>query len=80
MSDSGVSERDRVRGEFARVFLKAVHYDDDEIAMLGDLSRVSAAQIKGLLEVKRDAIKKIEDIVRNPPPFGKLHEDDEKPK
>ena len=75
VSETSISERDRVRGEFARLFLKAVHYDDDEVAMLGDLSRVSAAQIKGLLEAKRDEIKKIEDIVRNPPPFGPLHQD-----
>jgi hypothetical protein len=75
MSESGVSERDRLRGEFAKLFLQAVHYDQDEIAMLGDLSRVSAAQVKELLVAKRDEIKKIEDIVRNPPPFGPLHED-----
>lgn len=75
VSETSGSERDRVRGEFAREFLKAVHYDDDEIAMLGDLSRVSAAQVKELLIAKRDEIKKLEEIVRNPPPFGKLHED-----
>ena len=78
MPETGVSERDRVRGEAAKVFLKAVHYDDDEIAMLGDLSKVSAAQVKGLLIAKRDEIKKLEDIVRNPPPFSKLHPDDGK--
>lgn len=78
MSESSGSERDRVRGEFARLFLQAVHYDQDEIAMLGDLSRVSAARVKELLIAKRDEIRKIEDIVRNPPPFRKLHEDDEK--
>jgi len=49
MSESGRAERDRVRGEFAMEFLKAVHYDDDEIAILGDLSKVSAAQVKELL-------------------------------
>jgi hypothetical protein len=78
MSETSSSERNRVRGEFAREFLKAVHYDDYEIAMLGDLSRVSAAQVKELLIAKRDEIRKIEDIVRNPPPFSKLHPDDEK--
>lgn len=76
MSESTISERDRVREEAARVFLKAVHYDDDEIALLGDLSRLSAAHVKELLIAKRDQIKKIEDIVRNPPPFRKLHEDE----
>ena len=52
------SERERVRGEAARVFLKTVHYDDDEIAVLGDLSLLSAAQVKELLEAKRDQIEK----------------------
>ena len=80
MSESGRAERDRVRGEFAMEFLKAVHYDDDEIAILGDLSKVSAAQVKELLIAKRDEIKKIEDIVQHPPPFGPLHKDDKKPK
>jgi hypothetical protein len=58
-----------VRGEFARLFLKAVHYDDDEISMLGDLSRVSAAQVKELLIAKREQIKKLEDVVRRQPPL-----------
>lgn len=73
MSESGRAERDRVRGEFARVFLKAVHYDDDEIAMLGDLSSVSAEQVKELLVAKRDQIKKLEEVVRRQPPFKDLH-------
>lgn len=74
MSESSRSERDRVRGEAARVFLKAVHYDDDEITLLGDLSRVSAAQVKELLEAKREQIKKLEDVVRRQPPVKPFNE------
>lgn len=74
MSESASSEHDRVRGEAARVFLKAVHYDPDETAALGDLSRLSAAQVKELLIAKRDQIKKLEDVVRRQPPFKPLHE------
>jgi hypothetical protein len=73
VSESSRFERDRVRGEAAKVFLKAVHYDDDEIAMLGDLSRLSAVQIKELLIAKRDQIKKLEDVVHRQPPFKPFH-------
>lgn len=73
MSESGVSDRDRVRGEAARVFLKAVHYDEDEIAMLGDLSRLSSAKVKELLIAKRDQIKKLEDVVRRQPETKPFH-------
>ena len=73
MSESSGSERDRVRGEAAKVFLKAVHYDDDEIAMLGDLSLLTAEQVKELLIAKRDQIKKLEDVVRRQPPFEPFH-------
>jgi hypothetical protein len=79
MSEQGISERDRLRGEFAREFLKAVRYYDDEIAALGDLSRVSAAEVKELLIAKRDEIRKIEEIIRTPPPIRKLSEGDENP-
>jgi hypothetical protein len=78
MSESGRAERDRLRGEAAMVFLKAVHYDDDEIAMLGDLSLLSVAQVKELLVAKRDQIKKLEDVVRRQPPFEPFHK--KKPK
>ena len=76
VSESNSSERDRLRGESARLFLKALRRRD----MLGDLSRVSAEQVKELLIAKRDEIKKIEDIVQHPPPFGPIHKDDKKPK
>jgi hypothetical protein len=58
----------------------AARYDDYEIGMLGDLSRVSSEQVKVLLTAKLEEIKAIEDVVQNPPPFKRLHEDDEKPK
>ena len=68
-----------MRGEFAREFLKAVRYHDDEIALLGDLSRVSAAQVRELLVAKREEIKKIEDFARTPRPFKPLSDGDDKP-
>lgn len=73
MSESRDFERRKTRGEFAHAFLRAAHYDDDEIALLGDLSKVSAAQVKKLLTAKRDQTKQIEDVVKHPPPFGPLH-------
>jgi hypothetical protein len=74
VSESGGSERNKVRGEFAMAFLKAVNYSDDEIALLGDLSRIGADQVKALLNAKLEQIKLIEDIVRNPPDFKLLHQ------
>ena len=72
MSESRDSERNQVRGEFARAFLRAVHYSDYEIGLLGDLSQVSSAQVKALLNAKLEEIKAIEDTVKNPPTFKRL--------
>jgi len=66
MSEARDSERVEVRGEFARAFLKAVHYSDYEISMLGDLSRVSSEQVKALLNAKVEEMKAIEDAIKNP--------------
>lgn len=52
MLESCDSERRRVRGEFARAFLRAAHYSDYEISLLGDLSQVSPEQVKTLLNAK----------------------------
>jgi hypothetical protein len=80
MSEAHDFEWRQGRGEFARAFLKAANYSDFEIGLLGDLSLVSAAQVKELLTSKLEEMKAIEDVVRNPPSFRLLHEGDEKPK
>ena len=79
MSESRDSERMRVRGEAARVFLEAARYSEYEIGMLGDLSRVSREQVRALLTAKLEEAKVIQRIVvENAPGFKSLR--DEKPK
>ncbi len=59
-------EQVRLREEFARAFLRAVHYSDFEISMLGDLSQVNSEQVNSLLNAKLEEMKVIENIRENP--------------
>ncbi|MGA2459897.1 MAG: hypothetical protein ABSF82_00520 [Candidatus Bathyarchaeia archaeon] len=69
MSEARDSERAQARGEFAEAFLRAVHYPDYEIALLGDLSLVSPAHVKALLTAKLEEIKTFEEVARDRPDF-----------
>ena len=66
MSEVPDAERRRLRGEAVHAFLAAARYDEFEIRLLGDLSRVSPERVEGMLDAKLQEMKLIEDALKHP--------------
>jgi hypothetical protein len=66
MSEAQDAERRQLRGELVHAFLAAARYDEFEIGLLGDLSRVSPERVEGMLDEKLREMKLIEDALKHP--------------